>query len=787
MGRGHGGSASYNKRKPSGIQTSSKMAMSKIGEIEAKHGVLGDDGTGENRITAPVDEYNVAQAMRQPGINDGGQSPDAAAMERSGAVSNNQGASRAQDVIASDAGAERMNPPVLEDSPGVVARSSDDRYGELPSSAVVSDVGGRTLGERVRASGIGSSSRMVSGNQPISQPANTVSEDSLKKKVSIVFADLAGLGFDQAAWNEAKQAATVHAAPQLGQTPDVFEPDVARHIMAEYYKRHPKTRTSASVEQLVQQLKQPLAATKDSMGQVINALIVDSTGNIDNSMDWDTEIKPEIAAAMEDLKHSKQSAIDTTLEYDDLPFLHADDEAKLVNQIVKAKVEELRADGKGGFQDKPYYYSRKKFNDIQVAEKKKAEKYVKDIALDLKRAREDQVNSLRDVVKVAEQPKVVTLATLNSYRDIDQYRSTRFPKPSSLVAAILKKAAALNAAKPGSGVEITAEDPKYGEFYDAQESKYGKRIAETMYQGAIDQARILVAEGKLRDQETVRLDFPEGWRVRNDNGVIRVYARVTARIDLLGGEASPRVLPDSRGNPTNRPIGSNPLAIDPHNPDEDGIHYHYRAEAEPPASTVFASCWRDNASKTVISDHQFIHLTDKLKKVLDRALEGHATSGVRLRLAPMWRGAVGSRRGSDQALVADVDMECEVYSYEHMSTLKYNRPAVNFMPPGEPMPFGFEVGDGAGDGADAYKWVPERHFVNRQRNPVAPFSRGVSRDGKRYVHRHHARGVYFEDTNPDPTVLSNKVKQFAGHNRSRTVLKPYLERRRLFQGDQVVV
>ena len=43
MGRGKGGSVGHNKRTPGGIRTSSKM--SKVGEIEAKHGVLGDDTT----------------------------------------------------------------------------------------------------------------------------------------------------------------------------------------------------------------------------------------------------------------------------------------------------------------------------------------------------------------------------------------------------------------------------------------------------------------------------------------------------------------------------------------------------------------------------------------------------------------------------------------------------------------------------------------------------------------------------------------------------------------------
>ena len=44
MGRGKGGSTSHEKRTPGGIRTSSKM--SQVGEIEAKHGVLGDESFG---------------------------------------------------------------------------------------------------------------------------------------------------------------------------------------------------------------------------------------------------------------------------------------------------------------------------------------------------------------------------------------------------------------------------------------------------------------------------------------------------------------------------------------------------------------------------------------------------------------------------------------------------------------------------------------------------------------------------------------------------------------------
>jgi len=78
MGRGQGGSTSYGKRTPGGIKTSSQMKMSAIGEIEAKHGVLGDDtqvtsnnttshagiGTAANLAAKKID--------RQRGSNDGG-------------------------------------------------------------------------------------------------------------------------------------------------------------------------------------------------------------------------------------------------------------------------------------------------------------------------------------------------------------------------------------------------------------------------------------------------------------------------------------------------------------------------------------------------------------------------------------------------------------------------------------------------------------------------------------------------------------------------------------------
>lgn len=50
MGRGKGGSTSHGKRTPGGIRTSSKM--SKVGEIEAKHGVLGEDAGAPERISA---------------------------------------------------------------------------------------------------------------------------------------------------------------------------------------------------------------------------------------------------------------------------------------------------------------------------------------------------------------------------------------------------------------------------------------------------------------------------------------------------------------------------------------------------------------------------------------------------------------------------------------------------------------------------------------------------------------------------------------------------------------
>lgn len=56
MGRGKGGSTSYGKRTPGGIRTSSKM--SQVGEIEAKHGVLGEDSGATDRVSAASDKVD---------------------------------------------------------------------------------------------------------------------------------------------------------------------------------------------------------------------------------------------------------------------------------------------------------------------------------------------------------------------------------------------------------------------------------------------------------------------------------------------------------------------------------------------------------------------------------------------------------------------------------------------------------------------------------------------------------------------------------------------------------
>lgn len=56
MGRGKGGSKSHGKRTPGGISTSSAMKMSAVGEIEAKHGVLGDNDTASVGGLRPISE-----------------------------------------------------------------------------------------------------------------------------------------------------------------------------------------------------------------------------------------------------------------------------------------------------------------------------------------------------------------------------------------------------------------------------------------------------------------------------------------------------------------------------------------------------------------------------------------------------------------------------------------------------------------------------------------------------------------------------------------------------------
>lgn len=70
MGRGRGGSSSHEKRTPGGISTSSKM--SKVGEIEAKHGVLGgnpgDEGSPERIVS---ERYRLARrAIEQEFIDE---------------------------------------------------------------------------------------------------------------------------------------------------------------------------------------------------------------------------------------------------------------------------------------------------------------------------------------------------------------------------------------------------------------------------------------------------------------------------------------------------------------------------------------------------------------------------------------------------------------------------------------------------------------------------------------------------------------------------------------------
>ena len=65
MGRGRGGSTSHGKRTPGGIRTSSKM--SKVGEIEAKHGVLGEDGVGNDADIG--NDYNTSQSELELGAS----------------------------------------------------------------------------------------------------------------------------------------------------------------------------------------------------------------------------------------------------------------------------------------------------------------------------------------------------------------------------------------------------------------------------------------------------------------------------------------------------------------------------------------------------------------------------------------------------------------------------------------------------------------------------------------------------------------------------------------------
>lgn len=76
MGRGKGGSSFHNKRTPGGITTTSKM--SKVGEIEAKHGVLGDEAVGvPDKINSEIglgelDNLTAKRLDRQRGSNPGG-------------------------------------------------------------------------------------------------------------------------------------------------------------------------------------------------------------------------------------------------------------------------------------------------------------------------------------------------------------------------------------------------------------------------------------------------------------------------------------------------------------------------------------------------------------------------------------------------------------------------------------------------------------------------------------------------------------------------------------------
>jgi len=72
MGRGKGGSTSYGKRTPSGIKTSSKIQMSAIGEVEAKHGVLGEDQSQVNPFVGTASNLTAKRIDGQRGSNPGG-------------------------------------------------------------------------------------------------------------------------------------------------------------------------------------------------------------------------------------------------------------------------------------------------------------------------------------------------------------------------------------------------------------------------------------------------------------------------------------------------------------------------------------------------------------------------------------------------------------------------------------------------------------------------------------------------------------------------------------------
>lgn len=72
MGRGKGGSTSHGKRTPDGIQTSSAMKMSRVGEVEAKDGVLGGnsgDIGAPDRIESPEGLRDVERRVEAGMIN----------------------------------------------------------------------------------------------------------------------------------------------------------------------------------------------------------------------------------------------------------------------------------------------------------------------------------------------------------------------------------------------------------------------------------------------------------------------------------------------------------------------------------------------------------------------------------------------------------------------------------------------------------------------------------------------------------------------------------------------